>query len=77
MEKMKMESVDMVARNKEKLAELFPNCVTEIIDEAKSTPEQKVYKKVINFDKLKQMLNGDLLDCIESYEFTWGGRGHL
>ena len=74
MEKMRMESVDMVARNKEKLAELFPNCVTEALDEEKSTANQKVYKKVINFDKLKQMLSGDLLDCIESYEFTWGGK---
>ena len=29
MDKMRMESVDMVAQNIEKIEELFPNCITE------------------------------------------------
>ena len=49
MEKMRMESVDIKARNIEKIGELFPNCITEMLDEEKSTPEKKVYKKAVNF----------------------------
>ena len=33
MEKMKMESVNMTAQNVEKIGELFPNCITETVDE--------------------------------------------
>ena len=46
MEKMRMESVDMIERNVDKIAALFPNCITEALDEGKSTPGKKVYKKV-------------------------------
>ena len=55
MEKMRMESVDMTAQNIDRIAELFPNCITEALDEEHSTPEHKVYKKVVNFELLKQM----------------------
>ena len=68
MEKMKMESVDIFAQNVEKIAELFPNCVTETVD------ENSKLKKVINFDMLKQMLSEDVLDGDEAYEFTWVGK---
>ena len=74
MDKMRMESVDMTAQNIEKIGELFPNCVTEMLDEDKSTPEEKVYKKAINFEMLKQMLSGDVLEGDEAYEFTWVGK---
>lgn len=73
-EKMRMESVDGTARNIEKIAELFPNCISEMIDEEKTTPENKVYKKTINFDILKQMISGDVLEGDEKYEFTWVGK---
>ena len=33
MEKMKMHSMDKVAENLEKLAAIFPNCITETMDE--------------------------------------------
>ena len=33
MDKMKMESVDMTAQNVEKIGALFPNCITETVDE--------------------------------------------
>ena len=74
MDKMRMESVDMTAENIDKIGALFPNCITEMLDEEKSTPEKKVYKKAINFELLKQMLSDDVLDGDEAYEFTWVGK---
>ena len=63
-----MESVDMTANNIERIGELFPNCITETVDE-KGSP-----KKAINFELLKQMLSGDVLEGDEAYEFTWVGK---
>ena len=74
MEKMHMESVDITAQNIEKLGALFPNCITEMLDEEQSTTEKKVYKKAVNFELLKQMLSGNVLDGDEAYEFTWVGK---
>lgn len=74
MEKMRMESVDMTGQNIDRIAEIFPNCITEALDEEHSTPEHKVYKKVVNFELLKQMLSSDVLDGDEAYEFTWVGK---
>ena len=74
MDKMRMESVDMAAQNIDKIAGLFPNCITEALDEEHSTPDHKVYKKVVNFDLLKQMLSGYVLEGDEAYEFTWVGK---
>ena len=71
---MRLESVDMTAQNIEKIGELFPNCVTEMLDEEKSTPEKEGYKKAINFELLKQMLSSDVIDGDEAYEFTWVGK---
>lgn len=42
MEKMRMESVDMTEQNILKIEEMFPSCITETLDEEKSTPENKV-----------------------------------
>lgn len=33
MERMRMESVDIIAQNVKKLGELFPDCITEAADE--------------------------------------------
>ena len=74
MEKMKMESLNLTDSNVEKIAQLFPNCITETVDEEKSTPDQRVYKKVINYELLRQMLSGDVLEGDEAYEFTWVGK---
>ena len=60
MDKMRMESPDMTAQNVDRIAALFPNCVTEVLDEEHSTPEKKVYKRAINFELLKQMLSPDV-----------------
>jgi len=71
---MKMETVDMTAQNIDKIAALFPNCISEMLDEEKSTDDKKVYKKAVNFDLLKQMLSGDVIEGDEAYEFTWVGK---
>lgn len=74
MEKPKFESPDMTAQNIDRIAALFPNCITEMLDEEHSTPEKKVYKRAVNFELLKQMLSPDVVDGDEAYEFTWVGK---
>ena len=74
MDKMKFESPDMTAQNIDRIAALFPNCITEMLDEEHSTPEKKVYKRAVNFELLKQMLSPDVVDGDEVYEFTWVGK---
>ena len=68
MEKMRMESVDMTAQNIDKIEALFPNCITE------AEGEDGRLKKAVNFDLLRQMLSGDVLEGDEAYEFTWVGK---
>jgi len=63
-----MESVDMTAQNIDKIGALFPNCITETVDE-NGNP-----KKAINFEMLKQMLSEEVLEGDEAYEFTWVGK---
>ena len=74
MDKLRMESPDMTALNIDRIAALFPNCITEMLDEEHSTPEKKVYKRAVNFELLKQMLSPDVVDGDEAYEFTWVGK---
>lgn len=74
MDKLRMETPDLTAENVEKIAALFPNCVTEMVDEARSTDDTIVYKKGINFAVLKQMLSDAVVDGGEAYEFTWVGK---
>lgn len=68
MTKLKMQTPDLTAQNIEKIAELFPNCITETVDE-NGQP-----KRAVNFPMLKQMLSGEVLDGDEAYEFTWVGK---
>jgi len=74
MNKLRMESPDLTAQNIDRIAALFPNCITEMLDEERSTPEKKVYKRAVNFELLKQMLSPDVVDGDEAYEFTWVGK---
>lgn len=74
MDKLRMESPDLTAQNIDRIAALFPNCITEMLDEEHSTPEKKVYKRAVNFDLLRQMLSPDVVDGDEAYEFTWVGK---
>ena len=65
MDKLKMHSLDGVARNIELIGNLFPNAVTEVMRDGK-------VERAIDFDVLRQ----ELSDCIvegreERYQFTW------
>lgn len=68
MDKMRMESIDMTEQNIEKIGALFPNCITETLGKDGKP------KKAINFDLLRQMLSGDVIEGDEAYEFTWVGK---
>lgn len=68
MDKMKMSTPDFTRINIEKIAEIFPNVVTEAKDEQGNL----VHK--IDFEKLKQELSPDVIDGDESYDFTWVGK---
>ena len=67
MEKMRMESVDITEKNIEKIAEIFPSCITETYVRGGCT-------KSINFELLRQMLSSEVIEVDESYEFTWVGK---
>lgn len=73
-DKLPLQTPNLTAQNIDKIAALFPNCITEMLDEEKSTPDHKVYKRGINFELLKQMLSPDVVDGDEAYEFTWVGK---
>ena len=74
MNKLKMQTPNLTTQNIDKIAALFPNCITEMPDEEKSTHDHKVYKRGINFELLRQMLSPDVVDGDEAYEFTWVGK---
>lgn len=66
MDKLKMMSRDVVGGNVQKIAALFPQCVTERLDKD-SKPEL-----AIDFDKLRAELSNEVLDeGEERYQFTW------
>lgn len=68
MDKMKFETPDLTSQNIDRIAALFPNCVTEM------RGENGKLKRGINFEMLKQMLSPDVVDGDECYEFTWVGK---
>lgn len=68
MTKPKFETPDMTQKNIDKIAQLFPNCVTE------SKDENGNLKKAVNFELLQQMLSDEIADKDEAYEFTWVGK---
>ena len=68
MEKMKMESLDTVALNVEKLQSLFPSCVTE------SRDEKGQLCRAVDFDALRALLGGRAAEGPEAYRFTWVGK---
>ena len=72
--KLPLQTPNLTAQNIDKIAALFPNCITDMLDEEMSTPDHKVYKRGINFELLKQMLSPDVVDGDEAYEFTWVGK---
>ena len=71
MDKLRMQSADGVQDNIQKIAALFPNCVTETIvgyhDDGSAIIKQKV-----DFEKLQQELSDAVISGREErYQFTW------
>lgn len=58
-----------VTQNVERIAALFPNCVTE------RKGENGEVERAIDFDMLRQELSRDIIDTSEErYQFTWPGK---
>lgn len=67
MDKLRMQSSNGVEANITKIAQLFPDCVTETVDERSGQP-----KHLIDFEKLKQNLSDSVMsERAERYQFTW------
>ena len=66
MDKLKMQSHDVIGSNTQKIAQLFPNCVTERLGKD-GKPEL-----AIDFEKLQAELSNEVIaDGEERYQFTW------
>ena len=66
MEKLKMQSLNVTGSNIDKIARLFPQCVTEHKDKDGKTVLG------IDFEKLRDELSADVIDDGEErYQFTW------
>lgn len=63
-----MHTIDGVEGNVERIAALFPNCVTEAVD------DQGNLRHVVDFDKLKVELGEVVEGPEERYQFTWPGK---
>jgi len=69
MTKLKMQTPNKISENVERLAALFPNCVTENID------KDGISTKVVDFDLLKQELSDFAVEGQEErYQFTWADK---
>ena len=65
MDKLKMHSLDGVARNIELIGKMFPNAVTEVMRNGK-------VEHAIDFDVLRQELSDSIVEGREErYQFTW------
>ena len=67
-EKMKMETANLRDVAVDRLAELFPSCITETVDKNGNGT------RAVNFELLKQILSDTLIEGDETYEFTWVGK---
>ena len=69
MDKLKMHSPNLTDANIAKLADLFPNCITEARD------AQGELKKAIDFDLLRQELSSSIVEgAQERYQLNWPGK---
>ncbi len=70
MDKLKLHSPDLTSANIEKIAALFPNCVTEAKDEKTGK-----LNRAIDFDQLRQELSGQIVEGPrERYHLDWPGK---
>lgn len=69
MDKMKMHTPNLVDENIDKIAQLFPNCITE------SRDEEGNLKRAIDFDQLRQELSDSIVEGPqERYRLDWPGK---
>ena len=69
MDKLKLHTPDLTAANIEKIAALFPNCITEARD------DQGMLTRKIDFDQLRQELSDHVVDGPrERYQLDWPGK---
>ena len=66
MDKLKMQTTDGVQDNISRIAELFPECITEVSNQMGGV------KRSVDFDKLRQLLSSEIVEGNEEcYQFTW------
>ncbi|MDO9111301.1 MAG: site-specific DNA-methyltransferase, partial [Desulfatirhabdiaceae bacterium] len=69
MDKLKMQSPNLVDANIDKIAALFPTCITEDRD------ENGTVRRVVDFDQLRQELSANLVEGPrERYTLSWPGK---
>ncbi len=69
MDRLEMQSKNLVDENISKIAEVFPNCITEGQD------ENGKLTKLVDFDLLKQELSKDIVEGNdERYTLNWAGK---
>ena len=69
MEKLKLHSPDLTQANIEKMAQLFPNCVSE------ARGEDGVVRRFLDFDQLRQELSRNIVEGPkERYQLNWPGK---
>ncbi len=68
MDKLKMQSENLVEMNIERIGGMFPNCITEVVEEGKQV-------KKVDFDLLRQELSSVLVEGKEErYRLDWSGK---
>src|SRR5690606_21532152 len=71
MERLKMHSVNKIDENIKKIAELFPNTVTEVVKGYRDDGSA-IIEHAIDFDVLRQELSDIVIEGQEErYQFTW------
>ncbi len=71
MEKLHMQSADGVQVNIERIASLFPDCVTETIV-GYDADDRPILRHKVDFEKLQQNLSSEIISGKEErYQFTW------
>lgn len=69
MDKLKMQSPDGVDLNLDRIAQLFPGCITETRD------ADGTVRRAVDFDLLRQELSADLVEGpVERYQLNWPGK---
>lgn len=69
MKKLEMHSESLINENIAKLAELFPECVTEVVN------ENNELEKQVDFDVFRSLFKNTIItENKERYQFTWPGK---